>query len=110
MDCVVKVDVENTDKSNLIGMIPEKDAWVTGINGTPESVREYYAIGKVFNVGFGHYDKNGHRHEDHLMKVTKVFVLRQNEQTEKFVNFLGEKYGWDWKEHFCEEEYKEFLS
>ena len=93
-----------------MGMQPSQTYDVTGINGTPESVREYFAIGKVFNIGYGHRDRNGHLQEDHLMKVTKVFVLKQNEITEKFCDYLGEKYGWDWKEHFCEEEYEKFIS
>ena len=110
LDCVAKVWYENTEKSNLIGMIPSETYDVTEINGTPESVKEYFAIGKVFNLGYGHRDRKGKIHEDHLMKVTKVFVLKQNEQTEKFVSYLGEKYGWDWHEHFCEEEYQKFIS
>lgn len=110
LDCIAKVDVENTGESNLIGMRPTTDAWVTDINGTPDEVREYYKIGKVFNMGYGHRDCHGRLHEDHLMKVTHVFVLKQCEQTTKFVNYLGEKYGWDWKEHFTEEEYKEFCN
>ena len=110
LDCVAKVWYENTGKSCAMGMQPSQTYDVTGINGTPESVREYFAIGKVFNIGYGHRDRNGHLQEDHLMKVTKVFVLKQNETTEKFCNYLGEKYGWDWKEHFCEEEYEKFIS
>ena len=109
LDCVAKVWYENTEKSNLIGMIPSETYDVTEINGTPESVKEYFAIGKMINLGFGQ-DRKGKIHEDHLMKVRKVFVLKQNEQTEKFISHLGEKYGWDWKEHFCEEEWQKFIS
>ena len=110
MKCVAKVDAVNTEQSNLIGMRPTKDCWVTDINGTPDEVREYFRIGKVFNIGYGHYDAKGRRHEDHLMKVEKVFVLESCEKTDNFVNWLGKKYGWDWKEHFNETEYKEFCS
>lgn len=110
MKCVAKVDVENTNESRLIGMIPSKDCWVTDINGTPDEVREYYKIGKVFNIGYGHCDVNGKRHEDHLMKVTNVFVLESCEKTTNFIDWLGEKYGWDWQEHFTEEEYKLFCN
>lgn len=110
MKCVVKVDVVNTAQSNLIGMRPENDCWVTDINGTPDEVREYYKIGKVFGMGYGHCDVFGKRHEDHLMQVENVFVLESCEKTNQFVNWLGKKYGWDWKEHFDEMEYTKFCS
>lgn len=110
MKCVAKVDVVNTGESNLLGMLPTNDCWVTDINGTPDEVRKYYKIGKVFNMGYGHRDAKGKIHEDHLMQVEKVFILESCEKTENFVNWLGEKYGWDWKEHFTEEEYKLFCN
>ena len=110
MRCVAKVDVKNTGESNLLGMRPTNDCWVTDINGTPDEVRDYYRIGKVFNMGWGHYDCFGKMHEDHLMQVENVFVLESCEKTDNFVNWLGEKYGWDWKEHFDEKEYAEFCS
>lgn len=109
MDCVAKVDFANTGKSVKLGMFPSSDVIVTEINGTVESVKEYYAIGKVFNMGYGHRDRNGKIQEDHLMEVTNVFVLKNCELTDEFCNWLGLKYGWEWKEHFCKEEYEKFL-
>ena len=110
MKCVAKVDVVNTAQSNLIGMLPTNDCWVTDINGTPDEVRDYFRIGKVFNMGWGRRDKFGDRHEDHLMQVEKVFILESCEKTTMFCKWLGEKYGWDWKEHYNEKEYTEFCS
>lgn len=110
LDCIAKVDYKNTDNSRKLGMVPAETYQVTGINGTPESVREYFAIGKVFGVGFGHRDRHGKRHDDHMMEVTHVFVLKQSEQTERFCDYLGEKYGWEWGEHFTEEEWERFIA
>lgn len=109
LDCIVKVELENCGKSIELGMMPTTDYFVTEINGTPESVKEYYNE-KVFNTGYGHYDKEGNIHEDHLMKVTNVFVLRQNEVTKQFCNFLINQYEWDWAEHMNEKEYKKFIN
>lgn len=108
LDCIAKVDYKNTVESDRIGMLPTTDCVVTSINGTPESVCKYFAVGKVFGMGYGHRDKSGKEHEDHMMEVTHCFVLRQNERTEKFCDYLGEKYGWDWQEHFTEEEWEKF--
>ena len=108
MDCVAKVDFVNTEKSARMGMSPSVLYQLTGINGTPESVREYFAIGKVFNVGYGHHDRNGHRCGDHLMQVSHVFVLRQDERTEAFCRYLYDRYGFDHGEHFTEEEWEKF--
>ena len=109
LDCVAKVDYENTAESNRKGLTPAATYDVTGINGTPESVREYFAIGKVFNLGFCH-DSNHRQQEDHMMKVVKVFVLKQDDTTKRFVDYLGDTYGWDWKGHFTEEEYNKFTN
>ena len=108
LDCIAKVDYQNTEKSRKLGMLPTETYQLTGINGTPESVREYFAIGKVFGVGFGHIDIRGKRHDDHMMEVTHVFVLKQSEQTTRFCDYLSKKYGWDWGEHFTEEEWELF--
>ncbi len=67
LDCIARVDYKNTKFSDKIGMEPQTDYIVTQINGTPESVKEYYAIGKFFNVGYGHRDKNGKVYDDHMM-------------------------------------------
>lgn len=100
----------------------KNDCILTEINGPIEKIKEYYAIGKTFNMGMwgGYmwvYDNYFHRsvqkykeHEDNLMHVTNLFVLEDCEKTTKFCDWLGEKYGWDWKEHFDEKEYAEFCS
>ena len=106
--CIVKV---NLAANGIVGKDnrDEKDGFLTEINGTPEEVRKYYEIGKVFNMGIW-YDSKWHLHEDNLMHVTDVFILEDCEKTTSFCDWLGEKYGWDWKEHFCEEEYKKFAA
>jgi len=119
MRCIVKVDLA---ANGVVGKDNprEKDCMLTEINGTIEETKKYYAIGKTFNMGmWGGYgwENNGYKyhevyceHEDNLMHVTNVFVLEDCEKTTKFCDWLGEKYGWDWKEHFCEEEFKEFAA
>lgn len=119
LDCVVKVDLA---ANGIVGKDNprEKDCFLTEINGTIEEVKQYYAIGKTFNMGMWHgyvWVWNGYKHvqrfkerEDNLMHVTNVFVLKNCEKTTKFCDWLGEKYGWDWKEHFDEKEYAEFCS
>lgn len=46
-----------------------EDTITTGINGTDEEIRDYYKIGRVFNIGL-----NG---DDLMAKVTEVKILEE---------------------------------
>lgn len=50
------------------------DSFFTEINGTEEEIKNYYAVGKVFNMGLW-YDAAGKEHEDNLMRVTKLIFI-----------------------------------
>ena len=110
LDCIARVDYKNTKFSDKIGMEPQTDYIVTQINGTPESVKEYYAIGKFFNVGYGHRDKNGKVYDDHMMQVSNCFVLPNDDTTADFIEYLEDTYGYDWKEYFTEDEWNNFIT
>lgn len=47
------------------------DTITTGINGTDEEIRDYYAIGREFNLGNGEHDL--------MAKVVKVEFYKQYE-------------------------------
>ena len=107
MRCVAKVDVEAN------GVVGQDNKWlyssfVTEINGTIEEVKNYYKIGKTINMGLW-YDGRWKEHEDDLMHITNVFVLEDCSETTDFVESLGRMYGWDWEDHFCQEEYDYYL-
>jgi len=108
MRCVVKVDLA---AKGIVGKDNprEKDCMLTEINGSVADTYEYYKVGKVFNMGLW-YDSSLKEHEDSLMVVTDVFALEDCEDTQNFIVYLAAKYGWDWKEHFDEKEYAEFMS
>ena len=101
--CVVKV---NLAANGIVGKDnrDEKDGFLTEINGTPEEVRKYYAIGKVFNMGIW-YDSKWHLHEDNLMHVTDVFVLEDCEKNgidKETVLWLNPRMLWDCDHFFAE--------
>ena len=72
----VKVELEATGivgKNNKY----EKDSFVTPINLSKEEAMEYYAVGKIFNMGLW-YDSACREHEDNLMRVTSCTLVSEN--------------------------------
>jgi hypothetical protein len=47
------------------------DTITTNINGTPEQIKEYYRIGKYFNLGTNNPDEE----EDNMQFVTYLEIL-----------------------------------
>jgi len=48
------------------------DTITTGINGTDEEIREYYKIGRQFNIG--------HDGNDHMAEVVSVQIMPDDKQ------------------------------
>lgn len=51
----------------VIVTFKNNDTITTGINGTKESIKEYYAIGKYFNIG---------NVSDNMQQVTKLKFIK----------------------------------
>lgn len=67
------------------------DHLLTEINGTEESVREYYRIGKVFNIGVGEHDK--------MQRVAEVeFLIESPGHFMHDVIKYKEETGCDWSQ------------
>ena len=73
---VVEVKLAATGKVGVNNKYAE-DSFVTPINLSWEKAQEYYAIGKIFNMGLW-YDSAMKEHEDNLMRVTEVRLISEN--------------------------------
>ena len=104
---VVKVNFEATGTVGFDNKYANC-SFVTEINGTPEEVKDYYRIGKLFNMGLWR-DRRGRTREDDMMRVKSIFILEDCDKTTKFVKYLGAKYHYEWDEHFSEEEYNNYI-
>ncbi len=105
LEFMVKVDLR---ANGVVGKDNpyETNTIVTECNGPEERIREYYAIGKTFNLGVW----GTQEHEDNLMHVTHVFVLPNDKRTSNFFDWVCKKYSYEWQKHFTEEEYKHFCA
>lgn len=72
----VEVKLAATGKVGVDNHYSE-NSFVTPINLTWEKAQEYYAIGKIINMGLW-YDSACREHEDDLMRITSCTLVSEN--------------------------------